>query len=163
MVTNIPDDMFKCIFLDENILISIKILLKFVPKGPINNIPTLVKIVDWRRPGDKPLSESVMTRLPTHICITQSQCVKLSLCAKRDATIYTMVTEIILGKVARMNNAIIIDYYYISLSSCYSYSIVERCQKIIFNTFALDSPYDVIEHWKHWFRLGIVNRNSTRN
>ena len=37
-----PDDIFKCIFLYENVWISIKISLKFVPKGPINNIPALV-------------------------------------------------------------------------------------------------------------------------
>ena len=33
---------FKCIFLNGNVLISIKIWLKFVPKGQINNIPALV-------------------------------------------------------------------------------------------------------------------------
>ena len=33
------DDIFKCIFLNENVLISSKISLRFVPKGPINNIP----------------------------------------------------------------------------------------------------------------------------
>ena len=32
------DDLFKCIFLNENARISIKISLKFIPKGPINNI-----------------------------------------------------------------------------------------------------------------------------
>ena len=37
-----PDDIFKCIFLNENVWISIKISLKFVPKGPINNILPLV-------------------------------------------------------------------------------------------------------------------------
>ena len=37
-----PDDIFKSIFFDENVLISIKISLKFVPKGQINNIPALV-------------------------------------------------------------------------------------------------------------------------
>ena len=36
---------------------SIKISLKFVHKGPINNIPALVQMMAWRRPGDKPLSE----------------------------------------------------------------------------------------------------------
>ena len=50
------DDVFKCIFLNENVWILLKILLKFVPKGPINNIPSLVQIMAWRRPGDKPLS-----------------------------------------------------------------------------------------------------------
>ena len=37
-----PDDIFKSIFLNENVLISIKISLKFVPKGQISNIPALV-------------------------------------------------------------------------------------------------------------------------
>ena len=32
--------------------ISLKISLKFVPKGPINNIPTLVQVMAWFRPGD---------------------------------------------------------------------------------------------------------------
>ena len=55
-----PDDIFKCIFLNENLWISIKISLEFVPKGPINNIPALVQIMAWRRPGDKPLSEPML-------------------------------------------------------------------------------------------------------
>ena len=67
---------FKCIFLNENVWIPIKISLKFVPKGPINNIPALVQIMAWRRPGDKPLSETVMVRLLTHICVTRPQWVK---------------------------------------------------------------------------------------
>ena len=49
-----PDDIFNCIFFYENVGSSIKIPLKFVPKGPINNIPALVQIMAWRRPGDKP-------------------------------------------------------------------------------------------------------------
>ena len=36
------DDIFKCIFLNENFWIPIKISLKFVPKGSINDIPALV-------------------------------------------------------------------------------------------------------------------------
>ena len=67
------DDIFKCIFLNENVWISIKISLKFVPKGPINNIPALVQIMAWRRSGDKPLSEPMVVRLSTHICVTRPQ------------------------------------------------------------------------------------------
>ena len=48
------DDILKCIFLNENVWIPIKFPLKFVPKGPIDNIPTLVQVMAWRRPGDKP-------------------------------------------------------------------------------------------------------------
>ena len=66
-----PDDIFNCIFLTENVWISIKISLKVVSKGPINNIPSLVQIMAWRRPGDKPLSEPMMVSLPTHICVTR--------------------------------------------------------------------------------------------
>ena len=70
------DDLFKCIFLNGNLWISIKISLKFVPKGPINNIPALVQIMAWRCPGDKPLSEAMMVSLPMHICVTRPQWVK---------------------------------------------------------------------------------------
>ena len=55
------DDIFKCIFLN------------FVPRGPINNIPSLVQIMAWRRPGDKPLSEPMMVCLLTHLCVTRLQ------------------------------------------------------------------------------------------
>ena len=67
------DDIFKCIFLNENVWIPIKISLKFVPKGPINNIPAMVQIMAWRRPGNKPLSEPMVVSLPTHICIARPQ------------------------------------------------------------------------------------------
>ena len=67
------DDTFKRIFLNENVWISIKISLKFVPEGPINDIPELVQIMAWRRPGDKPLSEPMMDSLPTRIYVTRPQ------------------------------------------------------------------------------------------
>ena len=75
-VCHFADDLFKCIFLNENVRIAIKISLKFVPKGPINNISALLQIMAWRRPGDKPLSEAMVFRLLTHICITWPQWVK---------------------------------------------------------------------------------------
>ena len=65
------DDIVKRIFLNENFRISIKISLKFVPKGSVNNILALVQIMAWRRPGDKPLSEPMMVNLLTHICVTR--------------------------------------------------------------------------------------------
>ena len=68
-----PNDNFKWIFLNENVWISINISLKFVPWGPINNIPTLVQIMAWRWPDDKPLSKPMMVRLLTHICVTEPQ------------------------------------------------------------------------------------------
>ena len=41
-VRRFTDDIFRCIFVNENICILIKISLKFVPKGPIDNNPALV-------------------------------------------------------------------------------------------------------------------------
>ena len=70
------DDNFKCIFSNENVRIAIQISPKFVPKGRLNNIPSLVQIKAWRRPGDKPLSEQMMVILPTHICVARPQWAK---------------------------------------------------------------------------------------
>ena len=67
------DYIFKCIFLNENVSIPIKISLKIDPKGPITHVPALVQIMAWHRPSDKPLSEPMMVNLLTHICITRPQ------------------------------------------------------------------------------------------
>ena len=68
-----PDDIFKWIFLNENVWILIKISLKFDFRGLINNNPALVQIMAWRRPGDKSFSEPMMVSLLTHICVTRPQ------------------------------------------------------------------------------------------
>ena len=75
-----PDDIFKCIFMNENVFILIRISLKFVPKGAVNNIPSLVQIMAWCWPDDKPLSETIMVNLLMHICVTRLQLVKPSIC-----------------------------------------------------------------------------------
>ena len=69
-------DISKCIFLNENVYILIKILLKFVLKGLINNITALVQIMAWRRPGDKPSSEPMMISLVLQLCVPIPQWVK---------------------------------------------------------------------------------------
>ena len=38
-----PDNIFKCIFLNENLWILIKVSLKFIPRGLVNNIPALIQ------------------------------------------------------------------------------------------------------------------------
>ena len=45
----------------------------FFPKCRINNVPTLVQTMTWRRPRDKPLSEPLMVQLLTHLCVTWLQ------------------------------------------------------------------------------------------
>ena len=56
------DDIFKWIFLNENSRIPIQISLKFVHKSPTDNKPVLVQVMAWRRTGDKPLPEPMMTQ-----------------------------------------------------------------------------------------------------
>ena len=67
------DDIFKYIFLTKNISILVNISISCAPNIQIDNIPALVQIMAWRRPGDKPSSEPMMFSLPTHICVIRSQ------------------------------------------------------------------------------------------
>ena len=58
----ILSDSFKCIFLNENDRIPIRISLKFVPRSTINNKPALAQVMAWRQTGDKPLLEPMLTQ-----------------------------------------------------------------------------------------------------
>ena len=51
---------FRCISVNEKFCILIKISLKFVPYGPIDNNQALVQILTWYWIGNKPLSEPMM-------------------------------------------------------------------------------------------------------
>ena len=88
-----PDDIFKCIFLNENVRIPFEISLKIVPKGSINNSPALVQIMAWRRSGDKPLSEPMMVSLLTHICVTRPQWVNNSSCEDETYPVPCFITD----------------------------------------------------------------------
>ena len=62
MAAILADDIFTYIFLLENDRFSIQISLKLVPKSPIDNKPAFVQVMAWRRTGNKPLSEPMMTQ-----------------------------------------------------------------------------------------------------
>ena len=62
MAANLTDDNFKCIFLNENDRILIQISSKFVSMSSVDNKPALVQIMVWRRIGEKPLPEPMMTQ-----------------------------------------------------------------------------------------------------
>ena len=62
MAAILPDDIFNCIFWTRDDRIQIEISLKYVPRGPIDNKPALVQVMAWRRKGDKPLTEPMMTQ-----------------------------------------------------------------------------------------------------
>ena len=59
---HIAGDTFSCILVNEKFCIVMKMSLKLVPMGPINNIPALVQIMAWCRLGAKSLSEPMPTR-----------------------------------------------------------------------------------------------------
>ena len=62
MAAILADNIFKCIFLNENDRIQIQISLKFVPRSPIDSKPALVQMMAWRQTGDNPLPEPMMTQ-----------------------------------------------------------------------------------------------------
>ena len=62
MAAFLADDIFNCIFLNENDRIPIQTSLRYVPRGPIDNNLALVQVMAWCRTGDKPLPEAMMTQ-----------------------------------------------------------------------------------------------------
>ena len=62
MAAIMADDIFTCIFLNENHKILIQISLKFVPRSLIGHKPALVLVMAWHRTGDKPLPEPMLTQ-----------------------------------------------------------------------------------------------------
>ena len=75
------DDIFKYIFMKEKFHILIQISLDFVPRGPIENMAALVKIMSWCRTGDMLLPEPMFTQFTggelTHWGLMTPQAVRL--------------------------------------------------------------------------------------
>ena len=61
MVEIFADDIYYCIFINENHGNLTKISFEFVAKGPIDMWSALVQVMAWCRSGDKPLLEPMMT------------------------------------------------------------------------------------------------------
>ena len=72
MAAILADDISKSIFLNENDRIAIKFSLKFVPRSPFDNKSALVQVMAWRRTGDKPLPESMLTQFTDTYMTTYS-------------------------------------------------------------------------------------------
>ena len=106
-------------FLDENTHNSIKISLQFALNGPTNNIPPLVQMTAWRRPGDKPSSEPMMFSVLTPIWLTVPQRVK------RVTKIYLCLSKVLVQCftcVSRnWNYSIILNIVHIIVLACYVY------------------------------------------
>ena len=81
-------------FCQWNCCILFQISLKYVRKGPIGNNPAAIQIMAWHRPGDKPLSEQIMVRFPTYICVNRPQWVKIVLPISKERKSFKMSFEI---------------------------------------------------------------------
>ena len=92
------DDPCNRIFFNEPVRISIKISLRFVPKGPIKNIPELFHITACHRPSGKPFYEPMMVCLLMHICLTQPQWVNNKWLEKHGSIFSTVVTKALVLK-----------------------------------------------------------------
>ena len=63
MAAILADNIFKCIFLNENDKILIHISLKFFPSSPIDDKQALVQVMACCWTGDKPLPEPMLTQI----------------------------------------------------------------------------------------------------
>ena len=59
---NFPGNFSNASYQMKRIGIPIKISLKFVPKGAIDNKSAMVQVMSWQRKGDKPLPVSMLTQ-----------------------------------------------------------------------------------------------------
>ena len=62
MAAKLADGIFKCTFLNENDEKPIQILLKSLPRSPIDNTTAVAQVMAWSRTGDKTLPEPMMTQ-----------------------------------------------------------------------------------------------------
>ena len=62
MPASFADDVFKHVFENENVKMTIRISLKFAPKSPLDSKSALVQVMAWRRIGDKSLPEPMLTQ-----------------------------------------------------------------------------------------------------
>ena len=60
---HLADHISKCIFMNQNIPI---LFLRVT----FCNIPSIVQVMAWNQPGDKPLFEPMILSLLAHICVT---------------------------------------------------------------------------------------------
>ena len=83
------DNIFKSIFLNENVWIFLKIAPKIVPTVWIKNIAALVKIMARHQPHAKPF-EPMMVSLLMHICIIRPQWVNINSHDKHKTVVETL-------------------------------------------------------------------------
>ena len=93
----------------------------------------------WRRPGDKPLSEPMMVRLLTHICITRLQWVDADPWPLSEAIMTAICdSDLYAYDLQGINNLHIVLYFLRIIL------VVKSFIKIIFHSLPNASSYDVM-------------------
>ena len=73
MAATLADNIFKCNFVNENVLISLSTSLNCVPGGPIGCKISVVQVMAWHQTGAKPLPEPMMTlHIDAYMCLPAS-------------------------------------------------------------------------------------------
>ena len=96
------DDLFKCIFLNKNVWILNKLSLKFILKGPVNDIAALVRIMAghylntwllfyWRVYASLVLNELTFLVLSRHILAELGHYVHCSLWTEQKNELFCML------------------------------------------------------------------------
>ena len=140
MATSLADNIFKCIFLNENYKIPIQISLKFVPRSPIDHKPAFVQVMAWRRTGDKPLPELVMRSSSLmHICGTRGRWLNCRVSVLIEIILHapmTQFTQVQLGHKAEkvMGRSLLIN-------------ITVTSHECLSNHWQLDSWYNSSSGW----------------
>ena len=66
---------FLNVFLERKFFVLIQILPKIIAYDKTVNKSALIKVMVWRRTGDKPLPEPMMTQFLRHLCeMTSAKC-----------------------------------------------------------------------------------------
>ena len=142
---------FEIYLMNENIWIS----LKFVSKGPINNIPISVQKMAWRRLGDKPLSATMMVKSTMHICVRWHQwvakiCIErkhhnVSVCIYRKTYVHIISRPVPKYITTKTKMAAIPQMTGSNAFSSMMYKNVDKKSLM----FISRSP---IDNFRHWFR-----------
>ena len=103
----------------------------------------------WHHPGDKPLSEPMMVRLPTHICVTRPQWVNSWWYINGSAQGYTICIAIMLEIIVTDLHHWAMDMYMIYHFSCLRPSV---CVTVWWHwdPQVLERPVALMCWWKPW-------------
>ena len=145
MAAILADNIFNCIFLNENDRNVNQISLKYVPSSPIDNKPALAWVMAWRWIDNKPLPEPMLTQFI-------------------DAYIYAALGGDQLRAFGKELNSVCNGDTYSThkiisfkpIDTGHVDSLVQDCSNSIANALELPQSCTKPSIWYHWFRLSLI-------